>query len=131
MPHRGPANPERSFGISVGAVLVLIAGYQLWRDRVVAAEILGGIGAVLMLLGFMQPRLLKWPSAVWWKVALVLGYVNARVILTIIFAVVLTPTAAVWKLVGRDPLARKRTTWPGWTPHPARYKDSEHYKRMY
>ena len=128
---RGPANPERSFGVSVGAVLAMIAAYQLWRGRDLAAEILGPIGTVLLLLGLTQPRLLKWPSALWWKFAHVLGYINARVLLTVIFALVLTPTSWVWKLTGRDPLARSRAAWRGWTPHPARYRDREHYKRMY
>ena len=131
MSHRGPKNPERSFGISVGTVLVLIAGYQWWRERLLAAEILGGVGAVLVVLGYTAPMLLKWPSAVWWKIATVLGYVNARVILTIIFAFALTPVSLVWRLVGRDPLARKARTWQGWTPHPARYKQRDHYRRMY
>ena len=63
--------------------------------------------------------------------ALFLGYINARVILTLIFALLLTPTSLAWKLTGRDPLARKRAAWRGWTPHPARYKSGDHYKRMY
>lgn len=131
MKHRGPANPERSFGISVGAVLVLIAAYQLWRGRVLSAEVLGAIGAVLVVLGYTAPKLLKWPSAVWWKLAMVLGYINARVILTVIFTLILTPIGALWRLIGRDPLSRRRSSWPGWTPHPARYKDRDHYRRMY
>jgi hypothetical protein len=131
MSHRGPANPERSFGLSVGTVLALIAAYQLWRGRPLWAQILGGTGALLVTLALTSPKLLKWPSAVWWKVALVLGYVNARVILTLIFAIVLTPVAMLWRLTGRDPLARQQSRWPGWTPSPARYKDREHYKRMY
>jgi hypothetical protein len=128
---RAPAHPERSFGISVGTVLLVIAAYQLWREHVLAAEILGGIGAVLVLFGYTAPKLLKWPSALWWKFALVLGYVNARVILTLIFAIVLTPVSMMWRLTGRDPLGRQRSRWPGWTPAPARYKDRTHYKRMY
>lgn len=131
MVHRGPKNPERSFGLSVGTVLILIAAYQLWRERILLAEILGGVGAVLVLFGYLRPSLLKWPSAVWWKMALVLGFVNARVILTIIFALVLTPTSLVWRLIGRDPLMRKSSAWPGWSPHPARYRHRDHYKRMY
>lgn len=131
MIHRGPANPERSFGISVGGVLLLIAAYQFWRGRLLPAEILGGIGAVLVVLGYTAPTLLKWPSAVWWKIALVLGYINARVLLTVIFAIVLTPVSLAWRVFGRDPLLRKRSTWPGWVPHPARYEDTQHYKRMY
>ena len=81
-----PQFKERSFGISVGSVLLLIAAFLLWRGRITAAEIAGGIGAVLLILGLTKPLLLKWPSAVWWKFAMVLGYVNARVILTIAFA---------------------------------------------
>jgi hypothetical protein len=131
MTHRGPKNPERSFGISVGTVLILIAAYRWWQDRLLAAQILAGIGAVLVALGYTAPMLLKWPSAVWWKIAMVLGYVNARVILTIIFTLVLTPIAILWRLLGRDPLARKLRTWQGWTPHPDRYKQRDHYKRMY
>lgn len=131
MTRKGPANPERSFGISVGAVLLLIAAFLAWRDRIGPAEITGGIGAVLLVLGLTRPSLLKWPSAAWWKMAMVLGYVNARIILTIIFIVVLTPIALLWRLIGRDPLARKRQNWPGWSAYPARYKDRAHYTRMY
>jgi hypothetical protein len=128
---KGPANPERSFGLSVGTVLLLIAGYLFWRGRVFGAEVTGGIGAVLLIGGLLAPWLLKWPSALWWKVAMVLGYVNARVILSIAFLLVLTPLGLLWRVIGRDPLGRRRTSWPGWTPYPPRYSDRSHFTRMY
>ena len=128
---KGPKNPERSFGVSVGAVLVVIALILWWRGRVGRAEILGGIGAVLMFFGAVRPQLLKWPSAVWWKLAMVLGYVNSRVILTLAFAIVLTPLGLLWRLIGRDPLAMRRRNWPGWSPYPARYRNANHFTRMY
>ena len=40
---KGPPNPERSFGVSVGVVLCVIAAFLLWRGRVTRAEIVGGI----------------------------------------------------------------------------------------
>lgn len=128
---RGPANPERSFGISVGAVLLLIAAALVWRGRIRTAEIMGPIGAVLLLLGLMKPSLLKWPSALWWKFAMALGYVNARVILTVAFALVLTPLGVVWRVIGKDPLTRRRRNWPGWSPYPERFRDRDHFTRMY
>lgn len=131
MSKKGPANPERSFGISVGAVLLLIAAALVWRGRITTAEIVGGIGAVLLLCGLTKPSLLKYPSAVWWKFALALGYVNARVILTIAFAVVLTPVGLAWRLLGKDPLARRRQQWHGWSPSPERFKNPDHFTRMY
>lgn len=122
---------ERSFGLSVGTVLCLIAAGLLWRGRPMRAEIIGGTGAVLVLLGALRPSLLKWPNVWWWRLARVLGYVNARVLLTLLFVAVLLPVGLIWRLVGKDPLTRRRTAWPGWSPYPARYRDRHHYLRMY
>ena len=128
---KGPKNPERSFGLSVGTVLVLVAAFQLWRGRLTTASVMGGIGALLVLLGYLQPSLLKWPSRLWWKFAMALGYVNARIILSIAFLVVLTPISLIWRAIGRDPLNRRRANWPGWHSYPSRYGDRSHFTRMY
>ena len=128
---RGPKNPERSFGVSVGSVLILIALILLWRRRITRAEVLGGVGAVLLVLGLVAPALLKYPSRYWWKFSLAFGRVMATFWLTLLFAIVLTPVGLIWRLMGRDPLARSRDKWPGWSPHPARYRNRKHYERMY
>jgi hypothetical protein len=128
---KGPKNPERSFGVSVGGVLVVIALVLWWRGRVGRAEILGGIGAVLVLFGAVRPQLLKYPSAVWWRFAGVLAYVNSRILLTILFSVLLVPLSFIWRLTGKDPLARRREKFEGWTPYPARYRDRTHFERMF
>jgi multisubunit Na+/H+ antiporter MnhG subunit len=131
MAHKGPKNPERAFGVSVGIVLMLIAAFALWRERMLIAQVTGGIGLVLATLGWLQPSWLYYPSKAWWKLAMVLGYVNARIILTIIFALVLTPISLVWRLIGRDPLQRRRRNWPGWSAYPERYRNPNHFTRMY
>ena len=126
-----PDFKERSFGISVGGVLLLIAAFMIWRGRITAAEITGGIGTLLVVLGLTRPMLLKWPSAVWWKFAMVLGYVNARVILTVAFTLVFIPLGVLWRLIGRDPLANSRANFPGWTGYPDRYRSRDHFTKMY
>jgi hypothetical protein len=128
---KGPKNPERSFGLSVGGVLCLIAFYFVWRGRFTRAEIFGGIGAVLVILGLVAPRLIKLPSDLWWRFAGALGYVNSRILLTVLFAIALVPLNLIWRLLGVDPLARRRDRWPGWSPYPERYRDPKHYSRMY
>lgn len=128
---KGPAHPERAFGLSVGTVLTLIAAFAVWRERYLAAEILGGVGAVLVVLGYLKPLWLYWPSKAWWRMALALGYVNARVILTVAFGVLLVPMSVAWRLIGRDPMARRQANWRGWTEYPPRYRDRNHYSRMY
>ena len=131
MAHQGPKNPERSFGLSVGTVFLLIAAYGFWRGRMTLAEGVGAAGLVLVTLGYLRPSWLYYPSKAWWRFAIALGYVNARVILTIVFVILLTPIALIWRLIGRDPLQRRRSRWQGWTPHPERYRSSEHFKKMY
>lgn len=128
---KGPKNPERSFGVSVGSVLLLLAAILLWRHRMLRAEILGGLGAVLLVLGLVAPPLLKYPSKYWWMFSLAFGRVMARFWLSLLFLIVLTPVNLVWKLMGRDPLARKREGWRGWSPYPERYRDRRHYGQMY
>ena len=129
--NRGPKNPERSFGVSVGGVLDLLAGLLLWRHRLLRAEVVGGVGAVLLVLGLIAPPLLKYPSRYWWKFSRALGHVMARVWLTALFALILTPVSLVWRAIGRDPLDRRRDKWPGWSPYPARYRNRKHYDQMY
>src|SRR5439155_1111380 len=82
---------------------------------------------VLLVAGLAHPPLLKYPSAAWWKFSRALGYVNARVLLTILFAVVLVPVSVIWRLLGKDPLERRRGRSTGWSPYPARYRDPRHY----
>jgi Saxitoxin biosynthesis operon protein SxtJ len=121
---------ERAFGVTVGTVLLAIAAYQMWRGRTVVAAIIAATGGVLVLLGLTLPALLRRPSDAWWRLSHALAYVNTRVLLTMIFLVLLVPIGLIWRVIGRDPLGRRRAS-AGWAPYPARYCDRDHYRRMY
>ena len=131
MSAKGPKNPEKSFGLSVGLVLCAIAAVLWWRGRVTRAEILAGIGTVLLVTALIHAPLLKYPSAAWWRFSRVMGHVNARILLTVLFFIALLPISLLWRLIGKDPLARRRDKWPGWSVYPARYRDRKHYERMF
>jgi Saxitoxin biosynthesis operon protein SxtJ len=125
------SNPERSFGVSVGAVLCAIGTLLWWRGRIGRAEIIGAVGTLLLAAGLACPPILKWPSALWWRFSRALGHINARVLLTLLFWIVFVPVSLIWRLTGKDPLGRRRERWPGWSPHPASHRDPTHYTRMY
>ena len=131
MKSRKRRNEERSFGVSVGIVLCVIAALLWWRGRHVRAEVVGGIGVFLVAAALIYAPILKYPSAAWWRFSRVLGHVNARVLLTILFSIVLVPLSIVWRVTGKDPLARRRRSWRGWSPYPARYRNPKHYERMF
>jgi hypothetical protein len=108
---------------------VLIAAL-VWRGIAGGAEIVGGVGALLLVLG-LTPAAAEMAERGLVADGARAGAVNARILLTILFAIVLVPLATVWRFTGKDPLSRRRSTWPGWVPYPARYRDTHHYSRMY
>ena len=131
MSSKGPRNPERSFGLSVGGFLCVVAAVLVWRGRIGRAEWVGVPGALLVVLGWVRPLVLKPLSVLWWKFAGALGWFNARVLLTLAFAIVLAPLGLMWRLTGKDPLGRRRRNFQGWAPSPARYNDPRHFDRMF
>lgn len=88
------------------------------------------IAAVLVILGLATPRLLRAPNRLWWRFAQVLGWINARVLLTVFFVVVLTPVGVIMRLLGRNPLRapNSATTWSAGDP---RRRGPRHYERMF
>lgn len=99
----------RSFGLLVGAVLLGIAGIVFWRSGwLIGPPVywLGGIGSALVLLGAAIPNVLRPIYLVWMALAVILGYVMTRVILTFVYYLVITPTGLIMRALGRDPLNR-------------------------
>ena len=100
----------RSFGWVVGGVLLIIAAVVFWRNDwtfTTAAYVLGGIGGALVVLGLTAPVILKPIYRVWMALAVVLGFVMTRVILTLVYYLVMTPIGLIMRLVGKDPMHRR------------------------
>lgn len=99
----------RSFGYVVGLVLIGIAAVVLWRHDwapIPAVYWLGGIGGTLVVLGLLVPSVLRPVYRVWMALAVVLGFVMTRVLLTTVFFTVLTPIGLLMRLFGKDPMHR-------------------------
>jgi hypothetical protein len=121
---------ERAFGRSVGTVLVVLGAIAWWRARPLLALVLLAVGGTLVLAALVAPRVLRVPNRIWWRFAQVLGWINARIILSVFFFVVLTPVGLVMRLLGRNPLAPADPR-SGWSPYPPRRANPQHYERMY
>ena len=82
---------ERSFGRGVGGVCLAAAALVWWRGSATLGLVLLVTGTLLIGLGLIAPSALRVPNRVWWRVAQAVGWVNTRILLTLFFAVVLTP----------------------------------------
>ena len=90
----------REFGLLVGGILVAIALFGLWVHRPWAPPVLV-IGAALAVVGALAPKLLLPAQKAWMALAVVLGAVMSRVILTLLFYLVLTPVSLVARATGK------------------------------
>lgn len=91
----------------VAAVLLLIAAWNFYRGRTTVVFILGGLGALLIIMGLFVPAAARRFHIVWMRLAVALGYVNSRVLLSLMYYLVFTPYGFFSRLVGRDPLRRR------------------------
>ena len=96
----------RKAAFVVGGVLLLLAGWLLWRGRAPGPRLgLAAAGALLVVAGALVPGRLRAAYRAWMTVALAIGWVMSRVVLTLIFALVLTPLALLARLTGKRFLA--------------------------
>ena len=98
----------RKFGLLVGGILALIGLLFLWRGRhEIVRIVLWSIGGFLIVFGAIAPMVLKLIYVAWMKFAFVLGWVNSRILLSIIFFVFFTPMALIQRVFGRDALHQR------------------------
>ena len=123
---------SRQTALSVGVVFVAFGGISFWRHHLLRAEVLAGAGALLLLLGALAPRWARPFHAAWMRFAHALGYVNSRIILSIMFYGVMTPVGFFLRLAGRDPLRRRRAASDSyWIPRPKTRQDREQFERLF
>ena len=123
----------RRFGLLVGSVLVGLALVAFARHRAgPRMSVAAGLGLSLLFAGVLAPRALSPVHAVWMRFGSVVGWVNTRVLLGLLFFGVLTPLACFARLCGYDPL--KRRPRPGvasyWITR-TESEGTERYKRQF
>lgn len=97
------ANKERSFGLIMAAAFGVIAALRFVLSDTVTWWALG-LAAGFALIALVRPRWLAPVERVWMRFAAVLGAINSRVLLTIVFALVVTPIAVLLRALGRQPM---------------------------
>lgn len=98
----------RKFGLVTGGIIVGLFGlllpclleskYPLWP---------WGITIVLWCCAMFYPRSLSPMYKGWMATGNVLGWINTRIILGLVFYIVIMPIGLVMRLLGKDPMNRK------------------------
>ena len=88
-------------------MLAAISTYALIRGNSVYTILYPVAGAIL-LAGLIIPVLLKPIQKVWMTLAILMGWLMTRVILTVTFYVIFTPIGLISRIFGKDFLNTKR-----------------------
>src|SRR5262245_27316938 len=92
----------RQFGLLVGAVFIVIGFWPLvFRGEPLRLWAMG-IGGLLIACGGVIPSVLAPIHKGWMWVGHVLGWINTRILLSIVFFALLTPIGIVFRLIGKD-----------------------------
>ena len=96
---------ERSTGLVFTAVALIVAA--LWRKDPVVPWVAIAIAAVLALLSFVAPKVLKPLNVLWFRFGLLLHRIVNPLVMLIMFVVVFVPAGLIMR-IWHDPLRSRR-----------------------
>jgi len=97
----------RTFGIALTIFLTVIGFIHFLKGNEQPKLWFWGAAALILITTLAIPILIKPLYRVAIFIAHILGWINTRIILGLIYYLVVTPIALVMKVVRRDPLHRK------------------------
>jgi len=100
----------RDFGLIMAGGLVGLFGllFPWMGDRPIQLTTWPWMAAAAFAAcGLLLPQVLAPLYKVWMKIGAVLGWINSRIILGLVFFVLFMPVSMLFRLLGKDPMARK------------------------
>jgi hypothetical protein len=116
IPARLSVAEGRRFGLTVGVAFAVLGLIAWWRGNPAMGRLLGGGGAVLMTLGIVAPTRLGPAFRFWMGLAAVLNKITTPVFMAVVWVGVITPTAIVRRLTGKNALVRSPSGGGYWIP---------------
>jgi hypothetical protein len=114
------------FFLAFGAHQYLVRGHHT------VGVVVATLAVVFGGLGLARPAAVRWLFITWMVLAFPIGWAISQIMLAVMFYLLLTPVAILFRFQGRDPLARKpapnRDSF--WDPKPAP-QDVRSYFRQY
>ena len=122
----------RKTALIVSGVLLLLAAWNYHRGRLNVVAFLGIAGLALLLTGLFVPALARRFHVAWMKLAGILGYINSRVLLFLLFYLAITPYGLISRLFRRDPLNRRGAAKSSyWIPRKSSKQTREQFERSF
>ena len=129
---RASKNDLRRFGVILALALAAVVAIVWWRSDRFWAWLLA-VSVILAVTGLLIPAVLRPLHRLWMAMAILLGWLTTRILLTAVFFLILTPIGLLASVAGRDPLRRRGvgdvTTY--WIKRPRSAKTLTSYDRQF
>ena len=128
----GDRKTLRSFGLLMAIALGVIGSIVLWRGGE-AWIWLWILAALFLVAALALPHALAPVHKFWMGLAIPLGWLMTRLILTLVYFVAITPIGLVGRLFGKSFLEQKidRSLASYWEPREDRSRGKENYRRQF
>ena len=123
----------RKFGLVLALVTFALAFVSIWRSRDNLVIPLFSLSGLFFVISLVYPAALSPLHWIMLKIAGYMGWINTRIILVLVYYLIFTPVALLFRLLGKDPLRRKfdRSAESYWIRREGKRKDAAHYERQY
>lgn len=124
----------RKFGIVFCVIVLIIALVSLWRGRESLSILLVAFSIFLLLSSLVYPLLLYPLYFFMLKISGYMGWLNTRILLVVMYYIIFTPVALLFKLSGKDPLSRHfdRDATTYWMKREEERKDVQaHFEKQF
>jgi hypothetical protein len=130
--HAPDARELRRFGLLMGGVIAGLFGTLIPLLKGHALPLWPWVLAALFVLPALAfPKALGPVHRVWMRIGHALGWVNTRILLTLVFYLVVTPMGLAMRALGKDPLRRGRQTGADSHRRPSQALPRERMERPY
>ena len=122
----------RKSALVVACVLSLIAAWGFYRGRLTLATALASLAVALVAMALLLPALARRFHVLWMKLAGALGYLNSRILLSLVFYLMFVPYSLVMRIIKRDRLnLRKAGRETYWIPRETTRQTKERFERLF
>lgn len=121
----------RNFGLITGAVFILIFGLIPWLISRSLHTWPFYVAGLLWFFALLFPGFLRPVYDLWMKFGHVMGFINTRIILGVMFYVVIAPIGIIMKLSGKDPMKRTIDATAETYRIESDKKDKNHVERIF
>ena len=122
----------RKFGLTLGVIFGLLGGLSLWRGKPYYFYVFA-LSMFFLFFGFVFPNFLRPVHKAWMALALILGSIMTKIILSILFYFVITPLGLFSKLSRKDFLDLKfnKSVSSYWIPRKKVPLEKTNYEKQF